>query len=152
MKENRDKLERNFEIFKPFLQSNNLSAEMYDNLETVYYVPESPEIEDGNFVAEFWIPYCDGVFIKEKSFKISHVFRLDIQQIEAELNKLSDAEKSIFKTILDPKNIAFVIKEHYKKFMPYLSGENGKEDYKRITELLYNYYLPTTIGTKQYGI
>ncbi|GAA4053169.1 MULTISPECIES: hypothetical protein [Flavobacterium] len=140
MKENQDKLKRNFEIFKPYIQSTNLNTEMYDNLETIYYTPESSEIKDGYFVAEFWIPYCDGVFIKEKSFKISHVFRLDIQQIEAELNKISDAEKSRFETLLNPKNIAFVLKSFYIKFIPYLSGENGKEDYGKIAEILYNYY------------
>ena len=140
MIENKDKLEKNFEIFKPYLQSTNLSAEMYDNLETVYYAPEPSEIKEGYFVAEFWIPYCDGAFIKEKSFKISHVFRLDIQQIEAELNKLSDTEKSRFDTILNPKNIAFVLKNFYNKLIPYISGENGKEDYGKIAEILYNYY------------
>lgn len=151
MKENQNKLEKNFEIFKPYLQGTNLSAEMYDNLETVYYVlSESSEIKDGYFVAEFWIPYCDGVFIKEKSFKISHVFRLDIQQIEAELNKISDAEKSRFETLLNPKNIAFVLKSFYSKYIPYLSGINGKEDYRKIAEILYNNY--EYIVGRDYGI
>jgi hypothetical protein len=140
MKENQDKLKRNFEIFKPYLQSTNLSAEMHESLETVYYVPESQDTKDGYFVAEFWIPYCDGVFIKEKSFKISHVFRLDIQQIEAELNKLSNAEKNRFKTILDPKKIAFLLQDKYEIFIPFLSGENGKEDYGKIAETLHKYY------------
>ncbi len=152
MRENQDKLEKNFEIFKPYLQSANFSSEMYDTLETVYYVEETPDIKNGYFVAEFWIPYLDGIFIKEKSFKISHVFRLDIQQIKAELNKLSVTEESRFETILDPKNIAFVLKHHYKEFIPYLSGENGKEDYKVITKLLNDYYIPTTIAEKKFGI
>jgi hypothetical protein len=152
VKENQEQLKRNFEFFKPFLQSINLSAEMHESLETVYYVPESQDTKGGYFVAEFWIPYCDGVFIKEKSFKISHVFRLDIQQIEVELSKLHDTHESRFKTILDPKNIAFVMQEHYEKFIPYLSGEHGKNDYKEITKLLYSYCLGTAIGTKQYGV
>jgi hypothetical protein len=108
-------------------------------LETVYYVPESQDTNGGYFVAEFWIPYSDGVFIKEKSFKISHVFRLDIQQIEAELNKLSNAEQNTFKTLLDPKNIALVMQK-YKIFIPFLSGENGTEDYGKIAETLPKYY------------
>jgi hypothetical protein len=176
MEENQKKLAETLEMFKPLLEGNNLSTEMSDYLETLYYVPRekmsfyngitnnsnlfdktklfpvSADNSEGYFVAEFWFPYLVGGIFKSNYFMISHVFKLDIQQIEAELNKLSNAEKSIFKTIVDPKNIAFVIQERYKKFIPYLSGENGKEDYEKITELLYNYYLPTTIGTKQYGI
>ena len=153
MKENQEQLKRNFEFFKPFLQSINLSAEMYTNLETVYYVPKSiGTTNEDYYVAEFWIPYTDGIFLKEKAFKISHVFRLDIQQIEVELSKLHDADESRFKTILDPKNIAFVMQEHYEKFIPYLSGDHGKNDYKEITKLLYSYCLGTAIGTKQYGV
>lgn len=149
---NQDKLKRNFELFKSFLQSINLSVEMYDYLEIVNYFPESTEKLSGYFVAEFWIPYTDGIFLKEKSFKISHVFRLDIQQIEVELSKLYNADESRFKTILDPKNIAFVIQEHYEKFIPYLSGEHGIKDYKEFTKLLHIYCLGTAIGTKQYGV
>ena len=39
MKENQKKLIATLEMFKPFLEGNNLSTEMSDYLETVYYVP-----------------------------------------------------------------------------------------------------------------
>ena len=161
MEENQKKLEATLEMFKPFLEGNNLSTEMSDYLETVYYVPRekmsfyirktntsnvfddskifpiSAHNTEGFYVAEFWFPYLEGGIKKGNFFMISHVFKLDIQQIEAGLNNLHDADKNRFKILLKPENIAYVIQEHYKENKPSLLKENGVENYNILAEILY---------------
>lgn len=159
MKENQKKLIATLEMFKPFLEGNNLSTEMSDYLETVYYVPRekmsfyngitntsnlfdktkifpvSADNTEGYFVAEFWFPYLTGGIIKSNYFMISHVFKLDIKQIEIELNKIHNADKPKSE-LLEPQKIACILQEHFKEKHTSFLNENGKEDYKNLAKIL----------------
>jgi hypothetical protein len=169
MKENQKKLIATLEMFKPFLEGNNLSTEMSDYLETVYYVPRekmsfyngitntsnlfdktkifpvSADNTKGYFVAEFWFPYLTGGIIKSNYFMISHVFKLDIKQIETELNKIADADGRI-PGLLEPQKIACILQEHFKEKHSFFLNENGKEYYKILAEILYKGWIGITFG------
>jgi hypothetical protein len=160
MEENQKKLAATLEMFKPFLEGNNLSSEMSDYVETVYYVPReemsfykgitytsnlfdktkifpaSADNTEGYFVAEFWFPYLVGGKFKSNYFMISHVFKLDITQIEVELNKIPYADGRISE-LLEPRIIACILQEHFKEKYSFFLNENGKEDYKILAEILY---------------
>lgn len=169
MEKNQKKLTAILEMFKPFLEGNNLSTEMSDYLETVYYVskekmsfydgitntsnlfdktkifPVSANNTEGYYVAEFWFPYLVGGIIKSNYFMISHVFKLDIKQIETELNKIPDADGRIF-GLLEPQKIACILQEHFKEKHSSFLNENGKEDYKTLAEILYKGWAGITYG------
>lgn len=169
MEENQKKLDTTLEMFKPFLEGNNLSTEMSDYLNTVYYVsrekisfyrgitnssnlfdgtkifPDSSYNTNGYFVAEFWFPYLVGGIIKSNYFMISHVFKLDFKQIETELNRIPNAVGHISE-LLEPQKIACILQEHFKEKQSSFLNGNGKEDYKILAEILYKGWSRITYG------
>ena len=161
--ENRNKLYDTVEMFKPFLDGENLSPDIAKYFETVYYVPNEKIIFDkgqsnsnlfeesklfpnfintspGYFVAEFWFPYLLGGLKKSNFFVLSHVFQLDFQQIELELKKIPNASKDRFEVLLKPENIAYVLQTNYNNKHPFLIDENSNKDYEKLAEILYNHW------------
>lgn len=158
MDENKKKLDETLEMFKPFLEGNNLSNEMSDYLKTVYFVPRkdmffydgkyklskpfdgtktfplSAHNTEGYFVAEFWFPYSNESIRKNcKYFMISHVFKLDFTHINMEVKRLSNG-----KFELGIEDLAYGIQEFYHLLHKYLLMENDKDDLNEIAKILYS--------------
>jgi hypothetical protein len=151
MEENQKKLEATLEMFKPFLEGNNLSTEMSHYLETVYNVslesmtfnkrsnlfegkkifPEFSNVTN-YYVAEFWFPYSNcSIRTTSNSFMISHIFKLDFNHIELKINTISNGTNQ-----LTVERLALGIQMYYHLLHEYLLMKNGKEDLDKIAEVL----------------
>ncbi len=158
MEENQKKLAATIEMFKPFLEGNNLSTEMSDYLETVYYVPRKRMLQNEKddytfhefkvfpnnlskssdyFVAEFWFPYANNIKRTDcNAFVFSHVFKLDYTYIIDEFESLGRLHD--LKIQIDLDTLIHGIRMYYNLIHEYTMGKNGKMDCKNIAEVLYS--------------
>lgn len=171
MKENQEKLGATLELFKPFLEGNNLSTEMSDYLETVYYVPREKmqpnkkndytfdefkvfpnnlSKSSGYFVAEFWFPYVNNIIRTDcNAFVFSHVFKLDYTHIKDEFERLGRLND--LKIQIDLDTLVHGIRMYYHLIHEFTVGKNDKMDCNKIAEILFEKWNLIN-SDKNYGI
>jgi|GEM_PF-6968050 len=144
-------LPNELKMFEPFWNGQNLNK---SNLQSVFFVEEdnmtfgSPNKFDGKknfpqncmdaercFVAEFWFEYQSAMRLPRTYFVYSHIFQLDLTQLEIELKaELENNNLARYKILSDPESVAVFIESKYDNIKHLLFGENGKDDYRTLAK------------------
>jgi hypothetical protein len=145
------KLTEELKMFEPFFNGQNLNK---SNLQSVFFVEEdnmtfgSPNKFDGKknfpqncmgaeryFVAEFWFEYPSAMRLPSTYFIYSHIFQLDLTQLEIELKaELENNNFAGYKILSDPESVAVFVESNYDTIKHLLFGKNGKDDYRTLAQ------------------
>ncbi|WP_395050302.1 hypothetical protein [Flavobacterium sp.] len=138
-------------MFESFFNGQNLNK---CNLRSVFFVEDdmmtfgSPNKFDGKknfpvnckgakkyFVAEFWYEYPSAMRLPSTYFIYSHIFQLDLTQLEEDIKIEKENNNLVgYEILSDPESVAVFVESNYDTIKHVLFGKNGKDDYRTLAQ------------------